>query len=84
MKTIQINSNSNISKPLNTGLGLNIDKLKNDLKFFMAYTYMVIIAVVFLIAIIEVKNMFQIDLFPGFDTPFDNIYFKEVGGIKSY
>jgi hypothetical protein len=39
--------------------------------------------VLLLCAVIELKHIFQVDIFPGIDTPFDNAYYagkEQMGG----
>jgi hypothetical protein len=50
-------------------------KFIKELIDFAKYLYIVSILVLLLAAILEIKNIYQIDLIPGIDTPFDNIYF---------
>jgi len=43
---------------------------------FLKYLYIVFIIVLVLIATIELKRLYQIDVFPGVDTPIDNMYYE--------
>ncbi len=49
-------------------------KLKN-LVSFVKYSYLVLVMVLLLCAVVELKHIFHIDIFPGIDTPIDNAYF---------
>jgi hypothetical protein len=37
--------------------------------------YLILITLLTVIVIIELKHMYNIDIFPNLDTPFDNVYF---------
>jgi hypothetical protein len=43
---------------------------------FLKYLYIVFIIVLILITTIELKRLYQIDVFPGVDTPIDNMYYE--------
>ena len=43
---------------------------------FLKYLYIVFILVLIVIVVIELKHIYQIDLFPFVDTPVDNIYYE--------
>lgn len=49
--------------------------LLSELIFFLKFAYLIAVLVLSIVAIIEIKNIFSIDIFPGLDTPFDNAYF---------
>ncbi|MDZ4668986.1 MAG: hypothetical protein SGJ00_14055 [bacterium] len=51
-------------------------KLISGLIDFAKYSYLALVLILILISIIELKHVFQIDLFPGIDTPIDNAYFE--------
>ena len=42
---------------------------------FAKYSYLAMVMVLLLIAVVELKHIFQIDIFPGIDTPIDNAYY---------
>lgn len=47
--------------------------------------YLTFIMVLLLCIVIELKSTYQIDLFPGLDTPFDNWYFnvkEDIGTVS--
>jgi hypothetical protein len=54
---------------------VSIPKIYKECISFLKYTYLVSVLVLSVITIIEIKHIYAIDLFPGVDTPFDNIYF---------
>lgn len=43
---------------------------------FLKYLYIVFILTLIVIVAIELKHIYQIDLFPLVDTPIDNIYYE--------
>jgi hypothetical protein len=43
---------------------------------FLKYLYIVFILALIVIVAIELKHIYQIDLFPLVDTPIDNIYYE--------
>jgi hypothetical protein len=43
---------------------------------FLKYLYIVFILALIVIVAIELKHIYQIDLFPFVDTPVDNIYYE--------
>jgi hypothetical protein len=51
---------------------------------FARFSYLAIVMVLLLIVVVEIKNIYQIDIFPGIDTPIDNAYFagkNELGNV---
>ena len=40
--------------------------------------YLLVIAIITLFMILEIKHEYNIDIFPNFNTPFDDVYF----GVK--
>lgn len=42
---------------------------------FAKYSYLAMVMILVLFAIVELKNIFNIDILPGIDTPIDNAYF---------
>jgi hypothetical protein len=57
-------------------------RLKISIKFgiqsaieFAKYSYLALVFILLLCALVEIKSIFKIDLFPGIDTPIDNAYF---------
>jgi hypothetical protein len=56
-------------------LNYQIHRSAKNLLDFAKFSYLAIVLVLLLIAVVELKNMYQIDLFPGIDTPIDNAYF---------
>jgi hypothetical protein len=52
---------------------------KNNIKeiiSFLKYLYIVFVFVLLLVLILELKSLYQIDIFPGVDTPIDNLYYQ--------
>lgn len=50
---------------------------------FAKYSYLAVVMVLLLCAVVELKQIFHIDIFPGIDTPIDNAYFAgkdQIGG----
>ena len=41
---------------------------------FAKYSYLALVMILVLFAIVELKNIFNIDILPGIDTPIDNAY----------
>lgn len=69
---------------LSRKLNYQIRKSAKNLIDFARFSYLAIVMVLLLIAVVELKHMYQIDLFPGIDTPIDNAYFagkNELGNI---
>lgn len=56
-------------------LNYQIRKSAKSLLDFARFSYLALVLVLLLIAVVELKHMYQIDLFPGIDTPIDNAYF---------
>lgn len=56
-------------------IGESVLKGGKELISFAKYLYLVSVLVLLVCAVIELKHMFQVDLFPGVDTPFDNVYY---------
>lgn len=78
MKTLILNNGHLIQNQENTfktRVGYEIEKGKKELVDFAKYLYVMAVLVLLVVAVLEIKRMYQIDLFPGIDTPFDNIYF---------
>jgi len=78
MKTLLLNNGQQIQNQqitLKVRIGREIEKAKKELVDFAKYLYVVTILVLLVVAVLEIKRMYQIDLFPGIDTPFDNVYF---------
>jgi hypothetical protein len=79
MKTISTLSsermldNSTIS--LKTRIEFQVSRGGKELMDFAKYLYLVSVLVLLLGAVIELKHIFQVDIFPGIDTPFDNAYY---------
>ena len=46
--------------------------IKSD---FLRVDYLAMVMILVLFAIVELKNIFNIDILPGIDTPIDNAYF---------
>ncbi len=42
---------------------------------FAKYSYLMLVLVLLLCAVVELKHIFNIDIFPGIDTPIDNAYY---------
>jgi hypothetical protein len=57
---------------------LNKEKVKNELSFFIKYTYLTFVFAMFCFAAIEKQHTYQIDLFPSIDSPFDNVYNHQI------
>jgi hypothetical protein len=43
---------------------------------FAKYSYLAMVMILVLFAIVELKNIYNIDILPGIDTPIDNAYFS--------
>jgi len=68
---------------LKTRIGLQVSKGGKEIMDFAKYLYLVSVMVLLLCAVIELKHIFQVDIFPGIDTPFDNAYYagkEQMGG----
>jgi hypothetical protein len=68
---------------LKTRIGLQVSKGGKEIMDFAKYLYLVSVMVLLLGAVIELKHIFQVDIFPGIDTPFDNAYYagkEQMGG----
>jgi hypothetical protein len=50
------------------------DALKN----VVLLVYLFLIVIMIGVIVIEVKHMYNIDIFPGIDTPFDNVYYQSL------
>lgn len=50
-----------------------VKKATNNVLDFARYLYIVLVLVLFVAAILEIKTMYNIDIFQGVDTPFDNV-----------
>jgi|688.fasta_scaffold313111_2 hypothetical protein len=73
----------NSSLSLKTRIGLHVSKGGKEIMNFAKYLYLVSVMVLLLCAVIELKHIFQVDIFPGIDTPFDNAYYagkEQMGG----
>ncbi len=73
----------NSSVSLKTRIGLHVSKGGKEIMDFAKYLYLVSVMVLLLCAVIELKHIFQVDIFPGIDTPFDNAYYagkEQMGG----
>ena len=78
MKTLLLNNGQQIQNQqitLKVRIGREIEKAKKELVDFAKYLYVVTVLVLLVVAVLEIKRMYQIDLFPGIDTPFDKVYF---------
>lgn len=53
--------------------------LKLEFISLFKFSYLVFVLVILVVSIIEVKHEFKIDLIPGVDTPFDNMYYAQFG-----
>ncbi len=87
MKTITILSSERMLEDsevsLKTRIGFQILKGSKEIMNFAKYLYVVSVMVLLLCAVIELKHIFQVDIFPGIDTPFDNAYYagkEQMGG----
>jgi hypothetical protein len=56
-------------------LMLSVIQAKNQLIEFVKFVYLVAVLVLLVVAVIELKHIYNVDIFPGVDTPFDNIYY---------
>ena len=50
------------------------DNLQNTVLFIYGLILTILIGVI----LIEVKHIYNIDIFPGIDTPFDNVYYQSL------
>ena len=87
MKTITILSSERMLEDsevsLKTRISFQILKGSKEIMNFAKYLYVVSVMVLLLCAVIELKHIFQVDIFPGIDTPFDNAYYagkEQMGG----
>ncbi|MFY8020668.1 MAG: hypothetical protein ACOVP1_05700 [Bacteroidia bacterium] len=87
MKTITILSSErmleNSELSLKSRISFQILKGSKEIMNFAKYLYVVSVMVLLLCAVIELKHIFQVDIFPGIDTPFDNAYYagkEQMGG----
>lgn len=46
-----------------------------------AFLYILFISLITIAVLLELKTAYQIDLFPGINTPFDDVYFKMKGDM---
>jgi hypothetical protein len=58
-------------------------KIVGGLIDFAKYSYLALVLILVLISIIELKQIYQIDLFPGIDTPIDNVYFQGKDNVSN-
>ncbi|MEI6880751.1 MAG: hypothetical protein EBZ58_07090 [Bacteroidetes bacterium] len=49
-----------------------IIRAKNGMVDFAKFLYLVLVLVLLLSALLELKTIYNVDIFPGVDTPFDN------------
>ena len=60
----------------------NLIPLSNNffdaLKNVVLLVYLFLIVIMIGVIVIEVKHMYNIDIFPGIDTPFDNVYYQSL------
>ncbi len=42
---------------------------------FAKFSYLAVVMILLLCAVVELKHIYNIDIFPGIDTPIDNAYF---------
>lgn len=54
---------------------LKINKFKQHVIDFAKFSYVIAVLALLIVAVIELKHIYQVDLFPGIDTPFDNMYY---------
>lgn len=59
-----------------TNHNFRISHIIFEVQFFLKFTYLVSVLLLSAFAIIEIKAMYNLDLFPNIDTPFDNMYFE--------
>lgn len=78
MKTLILTNQNNFSKGIKNQQEFNKKKLKQEAGFFLKYTYLCLVAVLLCVAVIEIKHIYQIDIFPSIDTPFDNLYYQHI------
>ena len=51
------------------------EKIELNMKVF-SILYLLVIAIITLFMILEVKHEYNIDIFPNFNTPFEDVYFS--------
>lgn len=56
---------------------------KKQLVEFAKFSYLAIVLILLLCAVVELKHIYNVDIFPGIDTPFDNAYFAGKGAIDN-
>ncbi|GAB1448986.1 MAG: hypothetical protein LCH37_00110 [Bacteroidetes bacterium] len=76
ISTLQGNySNEGSSLSLKAKISVGVLKGGKELISFAKYLYLVSVLVLLVCAVIELKHIFHVDLFPGVDTPIDNVYY---------
>lgn len=53
-------------------------KFYESLKNFILLLYVLFVFILIGIIVIEIKHMYNIDIFPNIDTPFDNVYYDKL------
>lgn len=56
-------------------VGFGFRKGSKNLVDFAKYCYLALVMMLLLCAVVELKHIYHIDIFPGVDTPIDNAYF---------
>lgn len=56
-------------------LSYQILKSTRSILDFAKFSYIALVMVLLLCAVVELKQIFNVDIFPGIDTPIDNAYF---------
>lgn len=54
---------------------MQLNKFKQHVIDFAKFSYVIAVLALLIVAVIELKHIYQVDLFPGVDTPFDNLYY---------
>jgi hypothetical protein len=77
MKTITSNLSNKNTVSRKQNLMNEINAMAQEAVKLLKYTYLVLVLVLVCITVIELKHTYQIDIFPGIDTPFDNVYYAQ-------
>ncbi len=56
-------------------IAYQLQKSSKQVIDFAKFSYLAVVMVLLLCAVVELKHIYNIDIFPGIDTPIDNAYF---------
>jgi hypothetical protein len=77
MTTKRVNPSIRITEATKPSVLNKLSLMYQEAIRLIKYTYLVLVLVMICITIIELKHTYQIDIFPGIDTPFDNVYYAQ-------